>query len=96
LIRGFFGGFFEKKPGKKTLIIWVKEKAAAGEREQKARRFWNGQDRSLRGRANGGPCRGAHCAPAACGQSITTPDYGGNFRCRQMLMNFVFDILMIE
>jgi len=82
LIRGF------KKARQKTLIVWVKEKAAAGEREQKARRFWNGQDRSLRGRANGGP--------AACGQSITTPDYGGNFRCRQTLMNFVFDILMIE
>jgi hypothetical protein len=95
LIRGFFGGFFEKKAWQKTLIIWVKEKAA-GEREQKARRFWNGQDRSLRGRANGGPCRGAHCAPDACGQSITTPDYGENFRCRQTLMNFVFDILMIE
>ncbi len=27
---------------------------------------------------------------------FTTPDYGGNFRCRQTLMNFVFDILMIE
>jgi hypothetical protein len=46
LIRGFFGGFFEKKAWQKTLIVWVKEKAA-GEREQKARRFWNGQDCSL-------------------------------------------------
>lgn len=35
MIRGFFGGFFEKKAWQKTLIVWVKEKAAAGEREQK-------------------------------------------------------------
>jgi len=39
---------------------------------------------------------GAHIVRPLRGQSITTPDYGGNFRCRQTLMNFVFDILMIE